>query len=195
MSDLPAYILAGGASSRFGSDKARAVLDGQPLIVRIASGFSRVTVVADAADKYADLGLRTIADRLEGTGPMGGLQAALHDLPDRDEWLLLLSCDLLRVERAWVEALRDAIQPGRLACAFKPDLWQPLLAVYHRAILPEVQSRLSRDERAMWKLLDAVDAHVVTLPDGSTLPPAIQANHPSDLSNRSVPKDQPFRGR
>ena len=98
---MPVYILAGGRSSRFGSDKARALLDGEPLVARLARQIEpvarRVTVVAEAADTYADLGLRTIADRRPGLGPLAGLEAALLDAtnPPKStaDWLILLSCD------------------------------------------------------------------------------------------------------
>ena len=48
--DLPAYILAGGKSSRFGSDKARAQVGGEALVARIArlareAGVSRGVVI------------------------------------------------------------------------------------------------------------------------------------------------------
>lgn len=71
---VPVYILAGGRSSRFGSDKARAALHGRPMIVRIAELLRPVAesmiVVAEQSDKYADLGLLTIADAIPGQGPL-----------------------------------------------------------------------------------------------------------------------------
>ena len=81
MTRLPIYILAGGRSSRFGSDKARAVLDGEPLIKRVARMAMPIaestTIVADRTGKYDDLGLRSIADDPPHLGPLGGLAAAL----------------------------------------------------------------------------------------------------------------------
>ena len=75
-------VLAGGQATRFGSDKARAMLDGEPLIARLVKRVqphaSRITVVADVAGKYDDLGLTTIADDVPGRGPVGGLLAALR---------------------------------------------------------------------------------------------------------------------
>ena len=39
MNDVPAYILAGGRSSRFGSDKARAILDAGATACAYFTGF------------------------------------------------------------------------------------------------------------------------------------------------------------
>ena len=52
---VPAYILSGGRSSRFGSDKARALAAGKPLILHaadtVAPVAASITVVADRPDK------------------------------------------------------------------------------------------------------------------------------------------------
>ncbi len=85
MERVPVCILSGGRSSRFGSDKARALLRFVPLIVHVVrtaeSVASRVTVVADTADKYAGLGLKTIVDLTPGLGPIGGLNTVLVPAP------------------------------------------------------------------------------------------------------------------
>lgn len=183
---LPTYILAGGRSSRFGSDKARAVLDGQPLIRRIADRAapiaSRVTVIADAADKYADLGLTTIADVQPTLGPIGGLLTALADLRADEDWLLLLSCDLVSLEASWVQSLLDR-RAGAPIVAFKPDQWQPLLALYHRSTAPEVDRRAKARELAMWKLLDAL--HATAAPTPTDWPTVLQVNSPRELQQLS----------
>ncbi len=70
-------IFAGGKSSRFGSDKALAVLNGQPLIAHVAASLAlqcdAVIVVGRAQDGY-----RCIEDRpAPDMGPLAGLAAAL----------------------------------------------------------------------------------------------------------------------
>src|SRR4051812_40718043 len=107
MRQFPAYILAGGKSERFGSDKARAVLEGKPLVVRVAESLmpiaSSVTVVAREDDQYGDLELRTVGDLQPGLGPMGGLLTALT--LDAGPWVLIAACDLVGIQRAWLESL------------------------------------------------------------------------------------------
>ncbi|MEO1236258.1 MAG: NTP transferase domain-containing protein [Planctomycetota bacterium] len=98
------YVLAGGRSRRFGSDKARHAIDGVPMVVRVAEAFagraSRTVVVAQREGAYADLGLKTIADGVADRGPVAGLAAALgHALAapaggGSAGWLLLTNADL-----------------------------------------------------------------------------------------------------
>ncbi|MSQ85112.1 MAG: hypothetical protein EXR77_19935 [Myxococcales bacterium] len=83
------YVLAGGHSTRFGGDKARALYRGRPLLHHAVDSLRpvarRVSVIADTPDKYAgllELAVGALTDRLTQRGPMGGLLAALDDLPE-----------------------------------------------------------------------------------------------------------------
>ncbi|MFA9477005.1 molybdenum cofactor guanylyltransferase [Phycisphaerales bacterium AB-hyl4] len=181
---LSAYVLAGGQSRRFGSDKARALLDGEPLVVRLTrqlKPMSRsVTVIAGQADAYADLGLRTIADVHPGCGPMAGLHAALRDVGEGGgDWLLLCSCDMVMMRPTWLAALLGARGEGGQAVAFRAERWHPFPGLYHRSLLEEVERRLAGEALRMQGLLDAVGTGLA-LP--SDWPSVAQANTPGALA-------------
>lgn len=183
---VPAYILAGGKSSRFGSDKARVILDNEPLILhvrRLLEAFaSSITVVADRPDKYADLGLHTLADLNPGLGPLSGLQTALKDLHDDQSWLLLCSCDAIVVKPHWIRQLMTARDREVDAAAFRGQdgKWQPMPALYASRALPRVQDQLAADQRGMQQLLDRLDTARFRTP--MDWPPLWQINSPADLA-------------
>lgn len=160
MTRLAVYILAGGRNSRFGSDKARAAVDGQPVIQiqarLLAPVCGSITVVADTPEKYADLGLRTIVDATPGLGPLGGLATVLADAAP-DAWFLLVACDHLSLPVAWLQTLQAAVQPDAQAVAFRREgRWEPLLALYHASLRDQVTAQLASGQRAMQRMLDAV---------------------------------------
>lgn len=71
-------VIAGGRSSRFGSDKAGAILNGRPLLDHVLAGLGAQTdaIVVCGRDVA---GCVSIADRPQpDLGPLGGLAAALH---------------------------------------------------------------------------------------------------------------------
>ncbi|MCB9639145.1 MAG: molybdenum cofactor guanylyltransferase [Myxococcales bacterium] len=209
----PVYLLAGGKSSRFGSDKARALVQKKPLLSYVLQGLgsfpSMVRVVAREEHAYRDLGWETIADTLGGLGPMGGLHRALCDIQQRlvsfgvgessaisdaseiagqatlyqemrdVGWLLLMPCDLLGVEEAWVRCLWAARKEGDRAVAFFGERWEPLCALYHVDLLPLVEERISQGQGALWRLLEDAKARPVALPEGWEH--AVQANTPQAL--------------
>lgn len=182
---MPAYILAGGASRRFGSDKARAHLDGRPLLQRLQDTLEDwghdVTAVATATDAYADLGIRTIADRRPGLGPLAGLESALIDRRQRldDGWLLLLSCDTVHLDQAWLAALESAIDERHHAICIRDDRWQAMPGLYHTRASATVTTLLDDDDRSMRALLDRV-AKPITSPPGWDA--RMSVNTPDDLA-------------
>lgn len=184
---LPVFILAGGKSSRFGSDKARALVHDLPLIRVIADRLrkcaSQITVIADRAGKYDDLGLKTIADEIPDLGPMGGLKTALDVLDaakKKDAWFLLCSCDLVGLNANWIEQLGANRKAGERAVAFKGEQWEPLIALYHVSIRAEVERALRGRNASMWKLLEQVKAVEVPLPED--WPRRAQVNSPQELA-------------
>lgn len=187
----PAYILAGGRSVRFGSDKARALVGGEPLIRRVADGLAPVagpiTAVAQQADAYADLGLATIADTAPDRGPVQGLLTALlHRLETAGPgWLLLAACDMLPADAIGYTALIDArgtVPNPTLAIARRTDRWHPMPGLYHTALLPLVAAYLADDGRSFQGLLNKPDSHAIAPPGGDTPPTyTLHATTPDDL--------------
>ena len=184
MERLPVYIMAGGRCRRFGSDKARAELDCRALIVRVADMLdwcaSRICVVADEPGKYADLGLQTIEDDGEKyRGPVAGLATALGDLRDGENWVLAASCDLLVIERSWVESLLASCNGMVRAAAYRDDKWQPYPGVYHRSVRADANALLDTGKASMQRLLDSVRAEALGEP--ANWPMVLGANQPCDL--------------
>lgn len=180
MSNVHLYVLAGGTSSRFGQDKARAVLDGMPLVARVAAMLGpatvSTTVVADVAGKYGDLGLRTIADLSAGLGPIGGLDAALADRGEGH--LLLAACDLVTARPEWIKPLQRAAGAEGSAAFRSPSGWEPLLAWYHTSLSEVVTMRTAGKDRSLQSLLDACGAEAVDLP--ADWPELNQVNTPEE---------------
>lgn len=150
MPEIEGFILAGGASSRMGADKAHLRLGGQTLVERAAAALGgvcgRISVVSSKPDAAA-FGLPTVPDLFGGRGALGGLHAALAHASA--EWAAVLSCDLPFVTAALFERLASLRGPDADAVApLQPDgRPQPLCAFYARAAcLPVIEELLRADE-------------------------------------------------
>ena len=171
---IPLYVLAGGQSRRFGSDKARALVNGQPLILHIAGSLAPVSasvcVVAARPGLYGDLGLRTIGDEHPGLGPVAGLEAALSDAGGAG-WILLTSCDLVSPKTSWVQILLAAAANGPQAVVFRGEHVEGLFGAYHTSALEPVRGFLAGGGRAVHHLLDQLKTTYLPLPqDWPALP-------------------------
>jgi molybdopterin-guanine dinucleotide biosynthesis protein A len=155
--EIAGFILAGGASSRMGRDKALLELAGEPLIVRTArlveSVVGPAVVVGDAA-AYRALGLRTIADDWPGAGPLGGIATVLR--ASSAPWSLVVACDLPYLTKPWLEyAIARALKSQADAVvAMNTDGAEPLCALYHKRAEPGIRAALARGNR---KVKDALE--------------------------------------
>ncbi len=198
MDRLPVYILAGGRSSRFGNDKARALWRGKPLLSHIArqaeAVASRITVVARRAEMYADLGLRGIADIHPGCGPLGGLQAALRDCAP-EPWILLLSCDMVPLSPVWLQLLLDGRRAGIEMVYFQDRRPEPFPALFHCSVASAVDTQMTEGRLAMTALFFSGRILGRALPLPQDWHACRNINRPADLDDedraisptRSVP--------
>jgi molybdenum cofactor guanylyltransferase len=107
------YVLAGGASTRFGFDKARAEIGGEAMLARMCALVEHVTgsvsVVAPPG-RYAEFGVWVVEDLWPGHGPLGGIITALMATAETDwgrDWNLIVGCDMPFLTREWLSYLVD----------------------------------------------------------------------------------------
>lgn len=174
--EISGFVLAGGRSSRLGRDKAllpwppNALAEGniQTLlghtIARLQCVCSTVSICANRDDlPFAGV---IIPDALSGSGPLGGIVAALeHSTTD---WNLMLAVDLpflpVEVLRALAERTRlgkkseaasNPPSPQTVACVLPmcDGQPQPLCGLYHRALAPALRVAL---EAGSFKVMAAL---------------------------------------
>lgn len=151
-------ILAGGRSTRFGSDKALYTHKGKPLIEHVADALAlQCTDVVVCGRSWGSL--VGLDDRpAAGLGPMGGLCAALHHGADRGfDSVLSAPCDLVGIQADTLVRLR----PGP---AVADGQW--LLGLWPTALAPRLEALLLA-EGAIAALRWVSDAGATLVPMGS----------------------------
>lgn len=163
-------ILAGGQSSRFGSDKALALHDGVALIDHVAAALvGQSDTLAVVGREYG--GFPAIDDRPSpGLGPLGAIAGALH-------WarcngfaaVLSAPCDALRLPDDLAARLSGD------GPAFVPAM--PVIGWWPSALADDLENWLRADQsRAVRHWAAAIDARPVAL---ATMP--LNVNSPADL--------------
>lgn len=108
--DCMGVVLAGGASSRMGTDKAFIEIDGVPMVMRAvrtlrAAGAVPTLAVGGDRDRLNALGLDVVEDRYPGEGPLGGVITALEALDSHGDALdavVTMPCDVISPDAAAV---------------------------------------------------------------------------------------------
>lgn len=166
-------ILAGGRSRRFGSDKALAELDGQPLITHAAAAlvdFVNRVVVCGRESPIS--GVASVADWPEpDLGPLGGLCGALRLAADHGYAAVVsIGCDTPTIP--WSVLARLCAVDG---AAFLPQL--PVIGRWPSDLAALLGSRLSgNDDRSVRGFAAAIGAMPIDAEDIPNL------NRPEDLA-------------
>ncbi|GGO24204.1 molybdenum cofactor guanylyltransferase [Deinococcus humi] len=180
--DFTAVITAGGRSSRFGSDKALALLRGKPLLRHVADSLRAcpTRLLIAPAGKYALSGWKVIPDTRPGEGPLAGLEAGLRHAPT--EWLAFTGVDLLGLTPGFWAALAQARSPAVRAVLPLDRMGrpQPLAGLYRRDLLGHVTDLLDRGERRL--RLAAPSEHCVCVSLAGLSSALRNVNSPDDLA-------------
>ncbi len=168
---LGGIVLAGGRSSRMGSEKAALVHpDGRTLLRRTcellaAAGCDPVVISlrhgqeipADAAD------FTIVRDPVGAdTGPIAGMLAGIRLDPAKN-WIVT-ACDLPNLDRETLEILIASKRPGESFLAYRSEtdgLPEPLCALYSSGSIPVLEDALANDFRCPRKILIRNDCRLL----------------------------------
>jgi molybdenum cofactor guanylyltransferase len=146
---LSGVVLVGGASSRFGSPKALAQLDGEMFVDRarriLGEACDEVLVVGKAGELPFDV----IDDASEVRAPIAGVVAGLRAAAN--EVVVFLPVDCPRVTPDVVRALGDACLDAAV-----PQTG-PLPGAWAKSALPVLEQRLAQGSLALYRAYEDLD--------------------------------------
>lgn len=150
---LTGLILAGGKSSRFGSDKASALLRGRPLLQWAVSALEPAVsalVVVSAKGQHlppidAAVPVVVIEDDYEAMGPLAGLATGFRAVTT--ELCFATSCDAPLLMAAVVQLLASKAAQADVVVPDVLGFRQPLAAIYRpAACAPVFDAHIGRGE-------------------------------------------------
>lgn len=183
-------VLAGGKSTRMGSDKALLLQDGETQLSRAVSlleaHLDRVFVSARAeqADDAERSKFEQIIDRYDDIGPVAGILSAL-DSNDDVSWLVL-ACDLPNIDDATVAYLLEQYSAEHPFTAYESvhdGLPEPLCAIYRPDSRAVILGFVNDGIICPRKMLINSDTHLLAQPSPGALH---NINAPEDLAGTGI---------
>lgn len=167
-------VLAGGRSSRFGSDKALALWNGRSLLDHAVAALGRHVETVVVCGREGGLADRPAPDM----GPLGGLNAALHHaLAQGFDAVLTTGCDVPLYPDGLAQALI-----GDGAAILKG---QPLAGFWPASLARELDAHLAEENnRSIHGWLERIGARIMDRPE-FVLP---NINRPEDLEKLTYPR-------
>ncbi|MBB6445516.1 NTP transferase domain-containing protein [Bacillus benzoevorans] len=157
-------ILAGGKSSRMGTNKALLDLNGRKVIEGIVEKLGDITdevlLVTNTYADYEFLQVPMIGDHWREMGPLAGVEAGLT--ASKTEYNLIVACDMPFISVELGRYLLACLDESQAAVPQIDETSHPLFAAYRREVLAEVRKSLEKRELGMWRFLKKVEAKIIT---------------------------------
>jgi molybdenum cofactor guanylyltransferase len=163
------YVQAGGGSTRFGSDKALAVVGGKSLLARtseIVAGVCSDVKIVSSSDAHAQPGMTMLQDGWPGEGPLGGILTAIREtrrIASEPAWSLIVSCDMPFLTREWLEFLRERAlkSEAQVVVPESENGLEPLCACWRSEALEKLEMAFGEGVRKVTQAMKGLPMEVL----------------------------------
>lgn len=168
--EITAFILTGGKSSRIGIDKAFLSIEGKPLVQRLVeildSIFYEVVINSNELNLYNFTGKKIVQDIYSGRGPLAGIHSALNYTNTKKNFII--SCDLPLLSTELVNYIINYKSEKDIILPMADVRIQQLCGIYSKNILNEVEELLIESSQnnsnlkgSIYELMDKVPTEIV----------------------------------
>ncbi len=188
---IAALILAGGKSSRMGTDKALVPYEGKPMLQRVyqvaAACTEQVYVLTPWIERYQNIlpsDCQYLIESQPGKGPVNGLSEGLEQISA--DWILLLACDLplldIKIIQSWINKLAQIPTSTLALVPQRSDIWEPMCGFYRKEVKTELDDFLKKGKRSFQELLSGIEVEALNVDEKADLM-LFNCNSPGDLES------------
>ncbi|WP_445736643.1 molybdenum cofactor guanylyltransferase [Mariniflexile sp.] len=149
--NITGIVLAGGKSSRMGTDKGFLHFKGKPFvhygIEALKPLVSEIIIVSDDSN-YDVFGLKRMNDLIKNAGPVAGICAGLE--ASSTDYNLILSCDIPLINSDILKQLIEGMdETSEIIQIESNGKTMPLIALYKKSCKAKFLKLLNEDERRL----------------------------------------------
>jgi molybdenum cofactor guanylyltransferase len=174
---ITGIILAGGQSTRMGTDKAMLQIDGKTLLERaieICSPVCHEIIISSNNSGHETFGYQVVPDEIKNCGPISGIYSCLQK--SKNNWNFIISVDSAFVTEDFVQFLISETGEFDAVVPIHENGKEPLVALYHKNCLSVIQERIERKDYKMQNLLSVLNTKFTNVDSWVKKYPAIFKN-------------------
>ena len=183
--DICCAILAGGKSSRMGTNKALVKLNGQTLIKRLVEkvddSIAKPIIITNTPEDFTFLKLPSFPDVIKNIGPLGGIYTALKYC--NTTHCLIIACDLPFLTKEIIKLLCEQGPNYDVLAIDAGNSVEPLCAVYSKNCLPKIKKQIDSGNFRVTDFYSSVKIRVISANHIN------QISHPNMFFNINTPED------
>ncbi len=162
---MTAVILAGGKSSRMGSNKAFLKLKDKTFIELqielLRKMFDEIIISANTQSEYEYLNLPVFKDIYPGKGPLAGIYTSL--INSSSFYTFMLACDMPFVDLELIKHLQDLTQNYDVVIPKSKKGLEPLHAFYSKNCIDSIKKELDANNLRIISFFPHVNVKIVEL--------------------------------
>lgn len=161
--NISAYILCGGKSTRMQQEKGLVLYKGKPFVQHIIDAVKPLTesltlVTSNAA--YHRFGYPLLGDIYKDKGPVGGIYSALHH--SQTDQVLVLSCDIPNITTQVLERyLFSNSSKNDITYLVTHSHECPLVGIYAKHLVPVFKNALHDNALRLLELIQKQDTKTI----------------------------------
>ncbi len=152
---LSGVVLAGGKSSRFGTDKAMFHYRGKPLLEHALEILmplcNEMLISTNKPDNYSGFDAKSVADSYQNSGPLGGIHSALTAA--KNDRIAVISCDTPFIPTELFRKMASEMGNHDLIMPVHNGFTESMCAIYSKKCLPVIEQALIAGK---FRILDAI---------------------------------------
>lgn len=160
--NINAILLAGGKSSRMGSDKGLLLLNNKPMLQHVIDAVQPLVdeiIIVSNQKEYKQFGFPVFEDSIKDAGPLAGIYTGL--LASKTHQNIVLSCDVPYVSVELIALLIEKSLGFDVTIPKKNDRTHPMIGVYTQNCLPIFEKELEKQQLKVKLALEKVLLNIV----------------------------------
>lgn len=163
--NITGIILAGGKSSRMGSDKGLLAINGVPMISHVINSLIKAgikdIIIISKNSEYQKFGFPVFPDIIEDKGPLGGIYTGLSK--SKTSKNLVLSCDIPFLDETIIDKLiRESGEEQISVVKFQNQL-HPLIGMYDSSLLKALGEHLILNMLKVEQFINGCDFKILDI--------------------------------
>ncbi len=178
-------IMAGGKSSRMGTDKALLEINGKKFIEQLVEefdGFEEKLIARGNNSRIDNASWKLVKDIYQERGPIGGLHAALTEC--ESDALFCISCDMPLMKRTLAAYLCSSLTKEYDAVIAKTEDGRihPMCAVYRKKIATILEEQILSGNNRIMSAFERLQVKYVSIDLEKDAQQLLNVNTPQDYS-------------
>ncbi|WP_066637665.1 molybdenum cofactor guanylyltransferase [Desulfolucanica intricata] len=173
MINIAAVILAGGKSSRMGTDKAFLTLGEHKMIEYVLNEltiiFKNILIVSNQDEKFSNLGVPVVKDIIPNCGPLSGIHSGLINA--KKDYIFVTGCDMPFISGSLIQYMIDKLKNGGFDVLIPKvgNYMEPLFAIYSKMCIKPIEKNLAFGKLKVLDFLPEVQVGYISKEEISSL--------------------------